>query len=323
MLMAAGLAACDGVEAAAGFRPRLKWPNDLVVDDRKLAGLLTEVDARRGSRRHPRARHQRHRRRLSGRNWPATATSCEEEATAPGRPGRAPRRLPGRPRVPLLRRPGWRRPGGDAGGLPGGLGHIGRRVRVELPPPRRWRARPPGGLETASWSSSTTPAAEHVVNAGDVKHLRSSIGEAARSNVGAKQPPRGRGRRRPSGGRRRPAASSPGRGRPAGAVAVDGRDGLELPGAGAEEGLVGGGEAVSGSVISSAAMPSRSARSRISARVTPRRQPDISGGVRSTPPVTTNTLVPVPSHRSPRVLAKIASPAPASLATASARTFSP
>ncbi|HEV7863029.1 MAG TPA: biotin--[acetyl-CoA-carboxylase] ligase, partial [Acidimicrobiia bacterium] len=42
VLMAAGVAACDGVEAAAGFRPQLKWPNDLVVGDRKLAGLLTE-----------------------------------------------------------------------------------------------------------------------------------------------------------------------------------------------------------------------------------------------------------------------------------------
>jgi BirA family biotin operon repressor/biotin-[acetyl-CoA-carboxylase] ligase len=42
VLMAAGLAACDAVEAAAGFRPGLKWPNDLVVADRKLAGLLTE-----------------------------------------------------------------------------------------------------------------------------------------------------------------------------------------------------------------------------------------------------------------------------------------
>src|SRR5205085_8303386 len=42
VLMAAGLAACDGVQAAAGFRPQLKWPNDLVAGDRKLAGLLTE-----------------------------------------------------------------------------------------------------------------------------------------------------------------------------------------------------------------------------------------------------------------------------------------
>jgi hypothetical protein len=81
--------------------------------------------------------------------------------------------------------------------------------------------------------------------------------------------------------------------------------------------------AVIGSATSSAWMPSRSASSRISARVTPSRQPDSSGGVRSTPPVTTNTLVPVPSHNSPRVLGKIASPAPSSLATARARTFSP
>ena len=43
VLMAAGLAACDGVEGAAGFRPQLKWPNDLVVSDRKLAGLLSEA----------------------------------------------------------------------------------------------------------------------------------------------------------------------------------------------------------------------------------------------------------------------------------------
>jgi BirA family biotin operon repressor/biotin-[acetyl-CoA-carboxylase] ligase len=48
---AAGLAAADAVQAAAGIRPGLKWPNDLVVpgvrgvpgsDDRKLAGMLAE-----------------------------------------------------------------------------------------------------------------------------------------------------------------------------------------------------------------------------------------------------------------------------------------
>ncbi|MCZ7530402.1 MAG: hypothetical protein M5U31_08670 [Acidimicrobiia bacterium] len=32
----------DAVELTAGFRPLLKWPNDLVVDDRKLAGVLAE-----------------------------------------------------------------------------------------------------------------------------------------------------------------------------------------------------------------------------------------------------------------------------------------
>lgn len=40
--MAAGLAAAEACEAVAGVRPALKWPNDLLVGDRKLAGLLAE-----------------------------------------------------------------------------------------------------------------------------------------------------------------------------------------------------------------------------------------------------------------------------------------
>lgn len=40
---AAGLAACDAVESAAGFRPGIKWINDLVADSRKLGGILTEM----------------------------------------------------------------------------------------------------------------------------------------------------------------------------------------------------------------------------------------------------------------------------------------
>lgn len=42
-LVAGALAAVDAVEAHCGFRPQLKWPNDLVVGDRKLAGLLAEA----------------------------------------------------------------------------------------------------------------------------------------------------------------------------------------------------------------------------------------------------------------------------------------
>jgi BirA family biotin operon repressor/biotin-[acetyl-CoA-carboxylase] ligase len=42
--MAAGLAVCEAVESIAGFAPALKWPNDVVVDDRKLAGLLAESE---------------------------------------------------------------------------------------------------------------------------------------------------------------------------------------------------------------------------------------------------------------------------------------
>jgi BirA family biotin operon repressor/biotin-[acetyl-CoA-carboxylase] ligase len=42
VVMAAALALRDAVGAVAGFVPELKWPNDLVVGDRKLAGLLAE-----------------------------------------------------------------------------------------------------------------------------------------------------------------------------------------------------------------------------------------------------------------------------------------
>lgn len=39
---AAGLAARDGCVEVSGFRPELKWPNDLISDDGKLAGILAE-----------------------------------------------------------------------------------------------------------------------------------------------------------------------------------------------------------------------------------------------------------------------------------------
>lgn len=37
-----GLAAAVAIEAAAGLRVQVKWPNDLLVDGRKLAGILCE-----------------------------------------------------------------------------------------------------------------------------------------------------------------------------------------------------------------------------------------------------------------------------------------
>jgi len=36
-------AMCDAVEQAAGFRPGIKWTNDLVYGGRKLGGILTEL----------------------------------------------------------------------------------------------------------------------------------------------------------------------------------------------------------------------------------------------------------------------------------------
>jgi BirA family biotin operon repressor/biotin-[acetyl-CoA-carboxylase] ligase len=44
LTMAAGLACADAVEAHTSLRPSLKWPNDLVLRGRKLAGILTELE---------------------------------------------------------------------------------------------------------------------------------------------------------------------------------------------------------------------------------------------------------------------------------------
>lgn len=40
---AAAVAMCDAVETAAGFRPGIKWTNDLVFKGKKLGGILTEL----------------------------------------------------------------------------------------------------------------------------------------------------------------------------------------------------------------------------------------------------------------------------------------
>ena len=40
---ATAVAMCDALEAAAGFRPGIKWTNDLVYGKKKLGGILTEL----------------------------------------------------------------------------------------------------------------------------------------------------------------------------------------------------------------------------------------------------------------------------------------
>ena len=37
------VAVCDGIQAACGLRPRIKWTNDLVLGGKKLCGILTEL----------------------------------------------------------------------------------------------------------------------------------------------------------------------------------------------------------------------------------------------------------------------------------------
>jgi len=43
LTLAAGVALAEGVEAATGLRADIKWPNDLLVARRKLAGILAEA----------------------------------------------------------------------------------------------------------------------------------------------------------------------------------------------------------------------------------------------------------------------------------------
>mgnify|MGYP000183137501 FL=1 len=38
------VALCDAIEQVCGVRPGIKWPNDLVLQDKKLCGVLTEME---------------------------------------------------------------------------------------------------------------------------------------------------------------------------------------------------------------------------------------------------------------------------------------
>lgn len=39
----AAVAVCDGIQSACGVRPEIKWVNDLVLNGKKLCGILTEL----------------------------------------------------------------------------------------------------------------------------------------------------------------------------------------------------------------------------------------------------------------------------------------
>jgi BirA family biotin operon repressor/biotin-[acetyl-CoA-carboxylase] ligase len=43
LTIAAGVALAEGIQAATGLRPQLKWPNDVYMEGRKLAGILAEA----------------------------------------------------------------------------------------------------------------------------------------------------------------------------------------------------------------------------------------------------------------------------------------
>jgi BirA family transcriptional regulator, biotin operon repressor / biotin---[acetyl-CoA-carboxylase] ligase len=171
VLMAAGLAACDGVEAAAGFRPGLKWPNDLVVEDRKLAGLLTEATGGAepgvvlglginiGATAYPAELH-------------GEATSCEEVASRPVDRGEL--------LVSFLAALESRYSTVLAGGRDATFtayrsdsATLGRRVRVELTAGRPLEGNASRLADDGRLVVLDDGGAEHLVSVGDVKHLRS------------------------------------------------------------------------------------------------------------------------------------------------------
>ena len=170
VLMAAGLAACDGVEAAAGFRPGLKWPNDLVVGDRKLAGLLTEATGGAepgvvlglGIN-------------VSAAAYPAElageATSCEEAASRPVNRGDL--------LVAFLTALESRYSAVLAGGREttfaayrSDSATLGRRVRVELTSGPALEGNASRLADDGQLVVTDETGAEHFVSVGDVKHLR-------------------------------------------------------------------------------------------------------------------------------------------------------
>ena len=52
LTIAAGVAVAEGVQAATGLDPRVKWPNDVCVGPRKLAGVLAEAGSSAGGVQH-------------------------------------------------------------------------------------------------------------------------------------------------------------------------------------------------------------------------------------------------------------------------------
>lgn len=170
--MAAGVAMVEAVWLVAGFTPSLKWPNDLVVGDRKLAGMLSEAELRDG--------------RLDALvvgvgvnvNWDEfppelaeTAVACNQVA---GRPvdraallGAFLERLDDRYATLL-------RPGGDEavlGEYRRRCSTIGREVRVELAGDEQLVGTATA-VDAAGRLEVETPDGVTLVAVGDVVHLR-------------------------------------------------------------------------------------------------------------------------------------------------------
>ena len=52
MIMLASLAVTYGVRLLTGLKPQIKWPNDILIGEKKLCGILIENDIRKNTLRH-------------------------------------------------------------------------------------------------------------------------------------------------------------------------------------------------------------------------------------------------------------------------------
>jgi BirA family biotin operon repressor/biotin-[acetyl-CoA-carboxylase] ligase len=177
------LAAADACVAVAGVAPLIKWPNDLVVGDRKLAGVLAEWEA---------AAPGGPPRSLAvvvgigcNLDWPGPDPTAGTSLADHAAPGAGPVRADGLlhallgflgPRVTALGSEGGR--AGLVDELRQRSATLGRRVRVERVPVSGARTAPDALVGTAS---DLTPAGHLLletatgpveVTAGDVVHLR-------------------------------------------------------------------------------------------------------------------------------------------------------
>jgi BirA family biotin operon repressor/biotin-[acetyl-CoA-carboxylase] ligase len=172
----AGVAAVTAVRAFTTVRPSLKWPNDLLVGDRKLAGILAEQSGDAI---------------VVGLGLNVSTTEAELPDTGPGAPPATSLRLEGATgvdRTVLLvallteladRYQAWRQtsPPGDpeASRLRatylGLCSTIGRDVRVERPAGQTTTGRATG-VDAAGRLIVAGPDGTEAVSAGDVRHLR-------------------------------------------------------------------------------------------------------------------------------------------------------
>lgn len=162
VVMAAGVALSRAVEQVAGIPARLKWPNDLVVGDRKLAGLLAERDddglvVGAGCN-------------VNWESFPpelaTTATACNLEAGHP---------VDGEALLTAYLSELAAALADPAGVLPAHrerLATLGRQVRVELPGGASLEGVATAVADDGALVVRDDTGADHTVTAADVVHLR-------------------------------------------------------------------------------------------------------------------------------------------------------